>query len=250
MAVKTSSMENLVKKIIVFLLKKALSFIDKYSFSDFSVRVHNNSIGFHRNDYVVKNDEIAIIHLPKTGGTSLKNALNKSSLGMEGRIKNINSHMPISLVSPPKLSKYITFMRNPVDRVFSYYKMQLRDKAQPYHFHAKDGLSTLLQSCWEVRNTACMYYSGMMYERMTHQHLQASIDNLNQFLFVGDFSNFDNELMRLQKNIGINFEKNPHMNSSKVLLPNEEEYTLIRAYNMLDIELYNIFFKKNSKVTK
>ena len=245
MAVKTSSMEGLVKKIILFLVKKVLSFIDKYTFSDLSVRAHNHSIGFHRNDYVVNEGDIAIIHLPKTGGTTLKKALDTSTMALDGRIKNMDAHMPVSLLCPPKESQYITFMRDPIDRVFSYYKMQLRDKFQPYHFHAKDGLSTLLQSCWEVQNTSCMYYSGMMYERMTQQHLQASIDNLNDFLFVGNFSDFDNELIRLQEKLCLNFGTISHMNSSATLLPNKDERALIRAYNTLDIELYNEFFKKN-----
>ena len=243
-------MENLVKKINFFLVKKALRFIDKYSFSDLSVRAHNHSISFHRNDYVVNEGDVAIIHLPKTGGTTLKNVLNTSTMVPDGRIKNMDAHMPISLVCPPENSQYITFMRNPIDRVFSYYKMQLRDNSQPYHFHAKDGLSTLLQSCWEVRNTACMYYSGMIYESMTRQHLRTSIDNLNNFLFVGDFSDFDNELIRLQEKLHVNAQRAPHLNSSETLLPNKYERTLIRSYNMLDIELYDDFFKKNFKVTE
>ena len=185
MAIKTAPMENLVSKLSTIIARYTLTRytlrqIDKISFTDLSARAHNHTIKFHRNDYVIEKDEIAIIHVPKTGGTTLKNII--SSIEIKDKVININKHMPVSLIAPPRKYQYITFMRNPIERVFSYYKMQLRDKKQPYHFHAKDGLSTLLQSCWEVRNAACMYYSGMVYENISLTNYNTALDNLDNFL--------------------------------------------------------------------
>jgi len=228
-------MEKMVSRLYQRIVLKLMRSVDRRAFTDLAVRSHNHNIGFHRNDYTFELDQVALVHVPKTGGTSLKALL----APVERSLINTRSHMPISLFCPPEKFRYVTFVRDPVERVYSYFRMQVRDESQPYHFHARDGLSTLLQDCWEIRNTYCMYYSGMIYENVTEAHFDIALSNLGSFFFVGDFSRFDNEANRLRTLLGCKeLSEVPRLNSSGQTGPDSKERRLIEAYNLWDIKLY------------
>jgi len=233
-------MENLVTKSSVYLLKNTLKYIDKYAFTDFYAKINNFYIGFHRNDYEIGANEFSLIHLPKTGGTTIKSILVRNQVK---NVLNIDKHMPVSLSCNPEEYSYVTIMRNPIDRVFSYYQMQLRDKKQPYHFHAKDGLATLLRNCWEVNNTACMYYSGFIDANVDNKCYEIAKQNLNNFAFVGNFDNFNTDVSKLLSILNLNIENIPILNFHGIHEATSKEIKLIESYNEFDIKLFNEFFK-------
>ncbi len=117
--------------------------------------------GYHTNDFEFSKNQMAFVHLPKTGGTSFYKMLEEKRF--EG-IVNTRVHRPISIFCSPKEYKYLTIFRNPVDRVWSLYQMVLRTPPNsPYRKHASRGLSCFLENCWEARDMYCRYLSGDVY---------------------------------------------------------------------------------------
>jgi hypothetical protein len=66
--------------------------------------LHNWSIDFHNNQYNFDSELIGIVHIPKTGGTSLKYILEKSNYS--ANFINLGKHSPISTKCPPERFKY------------------------------------------------------------------------------------------------------------------------------------------------
>ena len=62
-----------------------------------------------------------------------------------------------SLASSVDDKKYFTVVRNPIDRAFSYYKMSLRGKKQPYNYLAEKSLYHFAAYCPDVQNIFCKY---------------------------------------------------------------------------------------------
>ena len=60
--------------------------------------------------------------------------------------------------------KYITCIRNPIDRVWSYYQMALREKKSPYNCYTSRGIKYFLEKCWECRNLMTKYLTGKINE--------------------------------------------------------------------------------------
>ena len=192
--------------------------------------------GYHTHNYNVRKDQIAFVHVPKTGGTSLSKMLEK----VKGdRFININIHRPVSSTCPPPGSKYITVMRNPVDRVWSQFQMVRREQpGYPYQSFAVKGLDCFLKRCWMVRNVACQYYSGKMNQPVDEHNLNTALENLNNFYQVIDFDNFSEEVSAFMVKEKLPFEEILHKRKSKYNAPNQQEKKQIEAYNKFDIMLF------------
>src|SRR4051812_30515405 len=61
-------------------LQKVATIIDRIFWTDYSIGMHNQAIGFHTPNYRFEKNQIAFIHVPKSGGTSLRDALTEDSL--------------------------------------------------------------------------------------------------------------------------------------------------------------------------
>ena len=218
-------------------LIKILRIFDSILWTDFHVKLHNRSIGFHNPNYQFKKNEIALVHVPKTGGTSLKKLLGEDKLS---RFVNLNMHRPISKLCAPKKYDYITIIRDPIERVWSYYQMVLQSPSQyPYKSFANRGLSCFLKHCWEARNMACRYYSGQIAKEPTVQTLQDALKNLMYFRAVIQFENYEEEVNQFLSKYNLQTTLIPHKRKRSYNLPNPDERQLIYHYNELDIELFN-----------
>jgi len=212
---------------------KLIRILDQILQTAYSAQIRNSINDFHRNNILYPADELVFVHLPKTGGTTVASLLRTNNI----KCTNLNSHNPVSQATSITNQKYITFLRDPVERVYSYYHMQLRDRSQPYHFLAKRGLIHFLENCWEVRNQACRYYSGFIQSEPSKYHCEIALNNLDQFFFVGTFKNFEMDLKKLLKRLGYSSDSIPNLKKfpKREIEPWESE--CIKAFNELDILL-------------
>lgn len=221
---------------------KALEAIDSAFKTDFQIRLHNNIIGFHNSRYRIKESEIALIHIPKTGGTSLHKLLQKDK---QSRFINLNIHRPISKLCCPKKYRYITVMREPAERVWSYYQMILSAPVGfPYKSFANRGLEFFLQNCWEVQNMACRYYSGEVFKAPSIQTLQISVENLENFEYIINFNTFERDVSELLSIYDIQAKTVVHKRKSNYGRLTQADRQAICKYNSLDLELFNTFKNK------
>jgi len=226
------------------------------------------------------NPKIVFLHIPKTAGMSLrglfiKNYRTGKHFNTElkrltasdwdrclARIKNIpgdelnqyqvfKGHMQFGLHEIlPSPVEYITFLRNPVKRILSHYKMLCRNKIIP-----SDPIIDLSKSDWNLTSYPELCYSldngqtramagvdpDLPFGACTEKHLQMALENMERhFKFVGLTEQFNLSLLLLGRVCGWKWHfympDNVAKNISFQLPPDVVE--AIRDLNRLDFELY------------
>ena len=216
--------------------QKFLKITDIIFWTDYYTKLHNRRIGFHDPDYQFAKSEIAFVHIPKTGGTSLHSLLAQDE---QSRFINLNMHRPISCLCKPPEYGYITVMRNPVERVWSYYQMVLRNPSgYPYKRFADNGLECFLKHCWEVRNMACRYYSGEVKHEPNATTVDIALNNLENFICVIDFEFFHREAADFLAEYNIPVSAIPNERKSSYAPYDQSDQSLICDYNMFDMKMF------------
>ncbi len=210
--------------------------VDAVFLTDFQVKLHNRLGGFHTPEYRFTPDQIAFVHVPKTGGTSLQKLLIRDP---GSRFVNLTLDRPVSRFCNPMNFDYLTVMRSPVDRVWSYYQMVLRTPEFPYRHLAKKGLKVFLSKCWEGQDMACRYYTGRVEEKPTETTLDQAFASLMNFKHVLSFDRFQADVSELLNEYGIAADLIPHERESRYRAPDPDETRLIQEYNQLDAALYD-----------
>jgi len=223
-------------------LKTFYRFYDLVSDGDKYIRYSYYHNGYHNPNYEFGKDQIAFLHIPKTGGSSLAKMLVNDP---EDRFINLNIHKPVANKCQPKDFRYLTVMRDPVDRVWSYYQMVLRSpEGYPYLNFAKKGLAHFLEKCWAARNLSCRYIAGSVEPEPTKETLQQAQQNLDSFYAVLAFAHFQDEVSGFMQRHSIPFELIPNERKSTYAQPSRAEIELIKGYNQLDTMLFD-YWKNN-----
>lgn len=213
----------------------------------YCIHIENYIKGYHINDYVFSKDKIAFVHIPKTGGTTIAEILHREK---EEKVVNLGYHRPVSLKCPPEKYKYITFIRNPIKRVWSYYCMSRRKTNNPYHDYSKRGIEVFLKNCWECRNMMSKYISGVLNEAHEDKIIGKAVSNLKKIYFIGLFSSFEKSIRRLSGKLKIDIDcRIPHNRNSNKPPLKKNHQRIINHYNQLDARLYKkILNKKNDLI--
>jgi len=226
------------------LKRRALRWIDIIGNTEYEWEFVYAQNGYHNPNYSFTTQQIALVHLPKTGGTSLAKTLQNDP---DNRFVNLKVHRPISPDCPPDEYKYLTVMREPVARVWSQFQMALRSpKGYPSRKYAHKGLNVYLNNCWFVRDMACRYFTGNIKKAPTTDTAYKAMDNLNKFYAVLDFDHFANELTLFLDQKNIPAVEIPHERKSRYNTPSAEEIAMIESYNPSDLLLYNLWKKSKS----
>ena len=222
-----------------------------------------------------KDQLIIFLHIPKTAGTSLRDIIErnfdeKAIFTIDGKnpresIKLFNSlksadKASFSLVQghgefgaikdlPQKQIKYITFVRNPVERVLSYYSYILSDSFKRPQAEVAESMSLkkyLISKCdWQMNNHQTRMIAGNVppeYGACNEEVLERAKNNIiSHFHFVGIAERFDESILTMSKFLGwkIPFYKKLNITRKRITQDTlDEEKHLIEKENRLDLELY------------
>ena len=176
----------------------------------------------------------------KNGGTTVHNFLLENSKDFFGGV-----HSAVSLSCNPNKFKYITIIRDPIDRVYSFYLIQKKFEKLPFHLHIPFlTLQTFLIK-YSKPFFACKFINGNLDIDLDEKLFEISNKNLKNFYFVIDFNNLETDLKSLSKKLDIkvaNIEyKNSYITQKEKL--EQKDVELITKYNKFDIKLYKEYLK-------
>ncbi|MFK8006489.1 MAG: hypothetical protein AB8H03_08965 [Saprospiraceae bacterium] len=216
------------------------SIADTQMYADYS----NYKVGYDNPNYQFEKEDIYFLHLPKCAGTSFSKMLKNDP---KNRFKELLIHRPISSTCPPSDYRYITIIREPTSRVWSLYKMMLRQPENyPYRKYAVRGLEVFCQKNKAARNMVCRYLSGEMKGEPSIQTIEKAFANLQQFYQVISFDNFAKEAAAFLEEHEIPFEKIPLERKAKYIEPTSVEQAILEKYNQQDISLFEKWQKKRN----
>ena len=221
-------------------------------------------------------ETVIFLHLPKTAGTTLHRILDKEypgpatfTIGPDAYadidrfyelpaaelryLRLLRGHMPFGLHRQlPQPARYFTMLRDPVERVISYYYF-IRRTPEHYLYQTLQAtgwdLAALLNSQLPVMmdNGQTRLLSGVWgdvaYGKMSESHLTLAQRHLSEhFAVVGLQEQFDSSLLLMQQAFGwrrIEYEKH-NVTRNRPLREELSAATLqaIRDANLIDIQLY------------
>ena len=191
---------------------------------------------YYQNDYILNKNQFSFVHIPKTAGSYYHKWL-------KDHLTDIYyyPHNAVSLKCNPERYKYITIIRNPIQRIKSFYLMQKSNKKLAYHIHANIGLEFFLQKTWMCRNGMCKFLNGNINEELNQNLYEVSLKNLKNFFFVVDFNNILNDSNKLLEKLKI--KKKYEIDSIKINRREvfEDEKDIIERYNYYDLKLFKLF---------
>ncbi|MFA9556940.1 sulfotransferase family 2 domain-containing protein [Evansella sp. AB-rgal1] len=221
-----------------------------------------------------KNQILVHLHMPKTGGTSLKNIIKKNidphrNLDVyvehekrERIMRTIHSnqfdciqgHFPYGIHKYiPCPFTYITMLRDPIDRIVSEYYFIKNNKKHELH-HVVQHLSLEeYQNQPQNRNLQTRLISGHMSDPLTIADVNKAKENIEKhFSVVGITEMFDESLLLMEKKFGWKNVKNRKQNATKkrpaLTSLSPKTLTLIKRNNNLDNILYQ--FAKRDLLVK
>lgn len=220
-----------------------------------------------------KTDDVIIyIHIPKTGGSTLHNAIqehygsrflstscNDLSQQQKESIVLIKEHMPFGIhtLLPQSRYRYMTVLRNPVERVISmYYYMRSKNCPDPdkrkyfsamtLHDYVSNNEYNYFSDIWHKSWTCSTYnlQTRMLAGDLNRCDLKKAINNLNSFFqVVGITERFAGTLKVINKNFGWNIRpgRKENITPDKPALKDipDKILQLIRSKNEMDMELYS-----------
>jgi hypothetical protein len=218
----------------------------------------------------------AFVHIPRTGGGTLSTAIDKNYAAQKSP-GNFQRGLEKTRLGLPADTRYITILRDPVDRVLSH-----------YHFHAQAGDPPgrhgprKLRSIWQallnnerferqggnqeeivldrdadysleegLRRKIVIYDNFMtrflwggesLFGELPPDALERAKENLSTFWFVGVRERLDDSIILLGRKLGVGLMPYNRRHVSQKRPPLEETSdelrALIAAHNSLDVELY------------
>jgi hypothetical protein len=203
---------------------------------------------------------LCFVHIPKTGGTSFRNALSFGrtrvashadslqsigALAQKEKLDVLIGHIPYGVheyIDTP--CEYVTVLRHPVERAMSKYHMPAARRPEP----PKEWIGTNSR----FHNTMVKQLSGkgIAYDGEVDDELYSvALDNLRAIKYVGTTRNLGSLWRRIKKDYGLNRILGHHMASpnprkkpgsmyNRIENIDSETQDAILAYNKYDLMLF------------
>ena len=220
---------------------------------------------------------VLFVHIMKTGGQTVKGiasrhySLNQitfiqsdtyisefAQLSLEQRAQPrlLLGHMPYGIhAQMPRPHRYVTMLRDPIERTISHYYFMRRDPTSYMHEAVKDNNWSLadylrhshdhmMDNC-QVRALSGVWNTVAIGE-LTDEMLAMACDNLRtQFAVVGLTERFDESLLLMQQVLGWPYvyyrrKINVTVNRPKSQSLDPETLKIIQRRNQLDQQLYKV----------
>ena len=232
---------------------------------------------------------IAFVHIPKTAGGTVttmfsaafsKRGINKTGNYISGPEKTLTKvmkrpggwedwsraggrvaigHTPYGLFREhmPADTRYVTFLREPVDRVLSHYYRHVHNPGlsatarRPRARRRRASAGSLEEAVVEMRlpqlnNLATRFLcSHPSLETLPDEALEEAKENLRMFMLVGIQERFEESIILLQRtlDLGLVPTLDRHVSAPgdrpTVEQISDEERALVEEYNAFDVELYS-----------
>lgn len=171
--------------------------------------------------HLYNNLNYAFIHIPKCGGTSVKNFL----LNEDNKWELNSLHDKYQDDSFSNFFKF-TFVRNPYDRAVSYYTMMTRERGSFFDF---------IQSYFETMSKFNRFAKCKMLYFIKNEH-----NNKINVDFIGKYENLNSDFKELCSILKIQYKDLPHLNKSKRKHKDYRKYYNSNSYNLV-----SNFFKED-----
>lgn len=233
--------KKIYKKIIYALTKIFVRPLDKFFNTTLEAKIKIKLLKLHSQNYKFLEKKIYFIHVPKCGGTTMHNILQKI---YKNKLFNYNhpykydenTHYPLKKKTIFRNSTYITILRDPCLRVWSYYNDCMQDLKNPYRAVATKGLENFCKKVWEVQNMYTKYFSGNL-GISVKSDVKKAISNLKKFNYILVFENLNHDIKFFLKKFKIK-KKIQIRNKKRYKLPTKDQIKIIAKYNKLDSQIY------------
>ncbi|MFW6026019.1 MAG: sulfotransferase family 2 domain-containing protein [Candidatus Woesearchaeota archaeon] len=179
------------------------------------------------------------IHIPKTGGTSVRNTLNpfcntvkdlNDSETNKTKTKHIKARELKKLLPKETWNKYFkfAFVRNPWDRITSIYKFNIEHQQPGYKDYKEKDFASFLEMIYQGKK---VHISEPQKDYVCDEKGNLIVD------FVGHFENLDKDFKYICKKLGIR-------KKLKLLNPSNHEYYK-KMYNKTTKKMVNSLFKED-----
>jgi len=202
----------------------------------------------HNNNYTFDRQYSKLIHIPKSGGTTFEDLVKTYKLHIL-----CGSHQPISKFNTVNDSNYVLILRNPIDRVLSYYNMVINSGPKyPYKQYILS-IPLFMENCWEVCNQLTLYCAGISYSELIEKYnnvvnidiYNLALKNLKGIKDIILFDNFNDNVAKFIKDkYNVDISTIPVKRKGKYSkFASINDRNIIEKYNMYDIMLYNSLIK-------
>lgn len=216
----------------------------------------------------MSSEKLIFLHIPKTAGTSLRALINQAYPREEYLLlysqfephvlaaiqqalpnaKVLYGHVCYGVHQTLGISgKYVTFLRNPIERVFSYYSHNARDSGMAWYEAIQNGMSLQemveRELTIETNNHITRILTGYAPSQMLDDDavLAQAIANLERhFCFVGLSEQFEVGVQTLKTAFGWQIGEVPQLNvNPQSMSIDAATLATLEKYNRLDLLLYN-----------